>query len=163
MAAHNELGGCQVILRKILGYLLVVGAVAGFIFGAVGLIAIWRYQPGVTQTVVDTLDLMDRTVNASQNGLVIVGDVLQITTVDVASLQTTIDALAQTVHSSSPMLDSLTNLTGKDFPAALNATQTSLASAQGSALLIDNVLGALTSLPFHRLLHTNRLFPYTQP
>ena len=107
------------ILRRILGFLLIFGAAAGFIFGVVGLIAIWRYQPGVTQSVVETLDLMDRTVNASQNGLVVVGDVLKISTVDVASLQTTIDALAQTVHGSSPMLDSLTNLTRKDFPAAL--------------------------------------------
>src|SRR5258708_7069487 len=73
---------------------------------------------------------------------------VQTTTVEVASLQTTTLALAQTIHDTSPMLDSLTSLTGKDFPAAVSATQTSLASAQGSALLIDNVLAALTSIPF---------------
>jgi hypothetical protein len=46
------------------------------------------------------------------------------------------------------MIDSLAILTSKDFPAAVAATQTSLASAQSSALLIDNVLGTLTSIPF---------------
>jgi hypothetical protein len=72
---------------------------------------------------------------------------VQTTTVDAASLQTTIQALAQTIHATNPMLDSLTSLTNKDFPAAVDATQTSLASAQSSALLIDNVLAALTSIP----------------
>src|SRR5260221_12730175 len=46
------------------------------------------------------------------------------------------------------MPDSLNRLTGRNFPAAITATQASLASAQGSALLIDNVLAALTSIPF---------------
>jgi hypothetical protein len=46
------------------------------------------------------------------------------------------------------MLDSLISLTGKDLPAAVSATQTSLASAQSSAQLIDNVLAALTRIPF---------------
>ena len=47
-----------------------------------------------------------------------------------------------------PMLDSLISLTNKSIPAAVSATQTSLASAQSSALLIDNVLATLTSVPF---------------
>jgi hypothetical protein len=34
------------------------------------------------------------------------------------------------------------------LPAAITATQTSLASGQSSALLIDNVLAALTNIPF---------------
>jgi hypothetical protein len=45
------------------------------------------------------------------------------------------------------MLDSLISLTSHDFPAAVDATQTSLASAQGSAQLIDNVLATLSSIP----------------
>jgi hypothetical protein len=39
-------------------------------------------------------------------------------------------------------------LTSTDLPATVSATQTSLASAQNSALLIDNVLTTLTSIPF---------------
>jgi hypothetical protein len=42
----------------------------------------------------------------------------------------------------------LTKLTSQEFPTSLKATQTSLDSAQSSALLIDNVLTTLTSIPF---------------
>lgn len=135
-------------LRRLFGFLVIMAAAAGFIFSVVGLFEIWRYRPVVTQTVIDTLALFDQTLTTTQDGLTIVGQMVQTTTVDVASLQTTTHALAQTIHDTSPMLDSLTSLTSKDFPAAVKATQTSLTSAQSSALLIDNVLVTLTSIPF---------------
>lgn len=135
-------------LRRLFGLLLIMAAAAGFIFSVVGLFEIWRYRPVVTQTVIDTLALFDQALNTTQDGLAIVGQVVQTTTVDIASLQTTTQALAQTIHDTNPMLDSLTSLTSTDFPAAVAATQTSLAAAQSSALLIDNVLATLTSIPF---------------
>ena len=136
------------MLRKLIGMLLIIAALAGIVFSVVGLIQIWRLRPVVTQTVTDNLALFDQTLNTTHDGLTIVGQVVQTTTVDVASLQTTTLALALAIHETNPTLDALTSLTGKDFPAAVSATKTSLASAQGSALLIDNVLAALTSIPF---------------
>lgn len=133
--------------RRLFGFLIITAAVAGFIFSFVGLFELWRYRPVVTKTVLDTLALFDQTLNTTQDGLTIVGQVVQTTTVEVASLHTTTQALAKTIHDTNPMLDSLISLTSKDFPAAVDATQTSLASAQSSALLIDNVLAALTSIP----------------
>ena len=135
-------------LRRLLGFLLMFAAAAGFIFSVAGLFVIWRYRPVVTQSVVDTLGLFDQALNTTQDSLTIVGQVVQSTTIDVASLETTTQALAQTIHDTNPMLDSLTLLTNKDFPAAIAATQTSLASAQSSAQLIDNVLATLSSIPF---------------
>ncbi len=135
-------------LRRLLGLLLIFAAAAGFIFSIAGLFVIWRYRPVVTQSVVDTLTLFDQALNTTQDSLTIVGQVVQSTTVDVASLETTTQALAQTIHDTNPMLDSLTLLTNQDFPAAIAATQTSLASAQSSAQLIDNVLATLSSIPF---------------
>jgi hypothetical protein len=112
------------------------------------LVEVWRYQPIVTKTVTDNLALVDQSLNTTQDVLTIVGQMVQTTTIDVSSLQATTKALSLTIHGTNPMLDSLISLTGKDFPAAVRATQTSLASAQGSALIIDNVLAALTSIPF---------------
>ncbi len=136
------------ILRRVIGFLLMIAAVGGIIFSAIGLIEIWRYRPVATKTVTDNLALFDQTLNTTQGVLTIVGQVVQTTTVGVASLQTTSQALAQAIHSTNPMLDSLTSLTSQGLPAAVDAAQTSLASAQTSALLIDNVLAALTSIPF---------------
>ena len=136
------------ILRRLVGFLFISAAVAGAFFGGVGLFEIWRYRPVVTKTVIDNLALFDQALNTTQDGLSIVSQVLQTTTGDVTSLLSTTQALAQAIHSTNPMLDSLISLTSKDLPNALSATQTSLASAQISAQLIDNVLAALTTIPF---------------
>ena len=137
----------KVFLNRLFGYLLIFAAAVGFIFSVVGVIEIWRYRPVVEQKAIETLALFDQTLSTTQEGLIVVGQVVQTTTADAASLQTALQALAQTIHQTNPMLDSLTSLTSKDFPAAVDATQTSLASAQSSALLIDNVMTAITSIP----------------
>ena len=136
------------MLRRLLGVLFIAAAAAGLVFSVVGLVEVWRYRPVVTQKVVETLTVFDRALNTTHDGLAIVGQVVQTTTVDIAALQSTTQALAQAIHDTGPMLDSLTRLTSTDFPAAVAATQTSLASAQSSALLIDNVLATLSSTPF---------------
>jgi hypothetical protein len=135
-------------LRKLLGVFMIVAAVAGIIFCTIGLIKIWQVKPTLTQAVSDNLTLLDETLIATEDGLTLIGQLVHTTSTDVASLQTTTQALAQTIHDTNPMLDSLTSLAGKDLPDAIIAAQTSLASAQGSAQLIDTVLGALTSIPF---------------
>jgi hypothetical protein len=136
-----------VVLKRLFGFLLIIAAAAAFIFSVVGIFEIWRYRPVVEKTAFDTLALFDQALITTQDGLTVVGQVVETTTVDAASLQTAIQALAQTLHATNPMLDSLTSLASKELPATVDATQTSLASAQSSALLIDNVLTALTSIP----------------
>jgi hypothetical protein len=135
-------------LRRLFGFLLVIAAAIGFLFSAIGLIAIWRYRPAVTQSVTDNLALFDQVLKTTQDGLTIVGQVVQTTASDVNSLLTTIQTMAKAIHDTNPMFDSLTNLTSKDFPSAVSATQSSLALAQNSALVIYKVLTALTSIPF---------------
>jgi hypothetical protein len=135
-------------LSRLVGYLFLAAAAVGFIFSVVGLFGVWYYRPLVTRSMTDTLALYDQTLVATQDGLTSIGLLVETTTLDVASLQTTTLGLAQTVHDTNPMIDSLTGLTSKDLPGAINATQTSLTSAQSSALLIDNALAAITSIPF---------------
>jgi len=135
-------------LKRIVGTLLIIGAFTGIIFSLIGVVEVWRFRPLVTKTVVENLALFDQTLTTTQDALTIVGKVVQTTTNDVTTLQASSTALAQTIQDTSPSLDSLISLTGKDFPASIKATQTSLASAQGSALVVDNVLAALTSIPF---------------
>jgi chromosome segregation ATPase len=102
----------------------------------------------VRRSVTDNLALVDRALATTQDGLAIVGQMVQTTVDEVTSLQATAQAVALAIHDTSPMLDSLIDLTSRDFPKAVDATKTSLASAQSSAQLIDNVLAALTSIPF---------------
>ncbi len=140
-------GILKLVLKRLFGLLLIFAAAAGFIFSVVGIAEIWRYKPVVEQKTSETLALGNQMLSTTQDGLTMVGQVVQTTTVDVASLQTAIQQVSQTIHQTNPMMDTLTHLTSKDFPATIDATQTSLTSAQSSALLIDNVMGALTSIP----------------
>lgn len=135
-------------IRRQLGFLFMIAAVAGIIFSIVSLVQIWRYEQEVTQNVVDNLALIDQTLNATQDGLTVVNEVVETTKTDVASLQTTTRALALAIHDMSSMFDSLSTLASEDIPNSISATQTSLESAQNSALVIDNTLTVLTSIPF---------------
>ena len=64
------------------------------------------------------------------------------------TFQTTSITVAQSIHSSSLMTDSIASITGNDIPVMIADTQTAITSAQASAVVIDNVLNALASIPF---------------
>lgn len=136
------------IIKRVFGLTLILAAAAAFIFSAFSLYELWHIKPAVTQKVTDVLTLFDQTLSITQDGLVVVGQGVQTTRTDVGSLQTGIQALAQTLHETGPMLDSLTSVTSKALPAVINSTQSSLAAAQNSAQIIDNLLLTVTSLPF---------------
>lgn len=135
-------------LRKGMGALLITAAVAGMIFSLVGLFEVWQFHPVAQQYLDDNLALLVQTLNTTQDGLTIVEQTVQTTSQDVVSLQNATRTLAQAIHDSGPMIVSLSDLTEKDLPAAIAASQNSLASAENSAKLIDDILGTLTSIPF---------------
>ena len=134
--------------NRLLGWIFVVFAVIGIVFSIIGLVEVWRVKPVLSQSVSDNLALLDQTLTTTGDGLNLIGQMVQTITTDVGSLHTTTQSLAQAIHATNPMLDSLSTLSGQTLPDTISATQASLASAQGSALLIDNVLGTLTSIPF---------------
>ena len=96
----------------------------------------------------DTLALYDQTLVVTRDGLTKIGLLVETTSLDVTSLAGDRPGAGANLHETTSMADSLTGLTSKDLPGAIEATQTSLVSAQSSALLIDNALGAITSIPF---------------
>jgi hypothetical protein len=134
-------------LRKTAGTLLVAAAGAGIILSLLGLLAVWVYRPKVTRSVVENLALVNQGFNSTEAVLSTVDQMVQTTSADVSSLQTTTQALSLGIHDANPMFDSLMQLTGRDLPNAITSTQASLASAQSSAVLIDNTLSAISRLP----------------
>jgi chromosome segregation ATPase len=137
--------------RRLVSLLFSIAAVVGIIFSVVGLIGIWYYRPGVIQTANETLAFLDQTLSTTLDGLTTADKLLQTPAEDMASLESATQALAQTIHDTNPMLDTFISLTSNEFPAAVDATQTSLASSQGSAMLVDNMLAALANIPFLEL------------
>jgi septal ring factor EnvC (AmiA/AmiB activator) len=134
--------------KRVLGYIFVIAAGAGILFSLFGLVEIWRVKTMLAKNVGENLALAGQALSNTEDSLTLVGQMTQTLSTDVSSLQDTTGALTQAIHATNPMLDSLSTLAGKTLPDSINATQTSLASAQSSALLIDNILGALSSIPF---------------
>jgi len=133
--------------KKITGYLLIIAAAGGVLFSLAGLIFIWSVRPGLTRSVQENLALVDQTLTSTQDVLTIVNDMVQAPTIDIASLQATVESVAQTMQDVDPALETLIQLTSEDFPNAISSTKSSLDAVEGSALLVDNVLTALTSIP----------------
>jgi len=134
-------------VKKFIGYLLILAAAGGIVFSLAGLVFIWSYKPVLTRSVKENLALVDQSLGSTQEVLTIVDNMVQAPTIDIASLQTTVESVAKTMQDVDPALETLIQLASQDFPNAITSTKSSLAAAQGSALLIDNVLTALTSIP----------------
>jgi methyl-accepting chemotaxis protein len=91
--------------------------------------------------------LTDRTLKATSDALFVTKESLTEAMVDVISLKNTLEATSRAIHATNPMLDSLSNLLTNDIPDSIHATQTSLATAESSAQLIENFLKTVSSLP----------------
>jgi len=143
-------------IHRLIGAALVLAAALGMLFSLFGLIQVWRLKPAVVAGLGYELDVIHATVSTTAAGLVMVSDTMKTVTGNVADLQNTTIALAQSIHSTQPIMDTLVKLLGQDLPNTITATQISLNSASSSALLIDNLMGSITSLP---LLGLNKYAP----
>ncbi|HUF37513.1 MAG TPA: hypothetical protein VMN57_03230, partial [Anaerolineales bacterium] len=127
-------------------YLL--AAVTGILFCLRGIIVTWRTRPELTRAATENLALLEGTIDATRDGLDVVDQVLLTTSADLDLVHTSVHTLTLAIRDTNIILGSLATLTGTDLPASVEAAQTSLASAQTSALLIDNLLASLASIPF---------------
>lgn len=138
----------DVNIRRMVGFVFVISATLGIIFSFVALVELWIFRPVLVRNVMDNLSLFDQALTTTQDGLSVMEQTVQTMIVDVDTLQATSASLNLAIHDTNTMLDSVATLTSKDVPNAIRSIQTSLASAQNSALLIDTGLSALTSIPF---------------
>lgn len=135
------------IIRRIFGLLLIIAAIGGLILSIVGIYYIWRLEPAMTTGIQNTVDLLNNTLEATAQGLVVTKDALKSSVEMIGNMQTTLETTAKTIESTNPMIDDIANLMEKQLPDTIRATQQSLNTAQESAAVIDTVLGTLSSIP----------------
>lgn len=136
------------LIIRITGYALVVAAIAGLIFCVLGVVNIWRYENPILENLTSSLELLDKSLETTAEGLSLAEESLEKATINVTTLENTMLATSRAVNDSTPMVESLIILIEDDIPDTILATQTSLIAAQSSALLIEDVLTAVTSIPF---------------
>ncbi len=133
---------------QIIGIVLIFTAIFGILFSLIAIIQIWRFKPRLEAGLSGELQLLDKTLTTTQDGLAVVKGSLDTASTNVDSLESATETLAQSLQDSNPLMESLVSLVGKDLPATITATQTSLTSAQTSAVLIDNTLATISKIPF---------------
>jgi len=128
---------------------MVVTATLGIILSLAGLVWVWSTKGPLTEDLISKLDTVSASLDTTAKGLTIADQSLKTSSSSVVALETTFKTLSESIQETQPMVDSLSSLLGKDLPATIETTQTSLEAAQSSAQIIDNVLSSVTSLPFY--------------
>jgi methyl-accepting chemotaxis protein len=138
----------NLLLNRAVGYLLVIAATIGLVFSLLGIAAVWRVKQPLTDDAMSMIELADRTLKATSDGLLLTKESLTEAMVDVISLKNTLEATSRAINATNPMLDSLSNLLTSNIPDSIYTIQNSLATAQSSAQVIENFLKTVSSLPF---------------
>jgi len=135
------------IITRPIGVALMIFAFGFLLLDLYGLVQVWHFRPTVTMSLLTGLDTIDSTLKTTSAGLLTLDSALDNATIVVNTLDNTTQALAGSIRDTRLMVAPIITLFNQDLPNTISSTQTSLASAQSSALLIDNIITALTNLP----------------
>lgn len=135
------------ILVRIAGIALIVAAIAGLIFSIAGIVILGPVEEKLETAVTERLELFDRTLTATADGLAVAEASLGKAVTAIESLEGTVAGIGQAVSGTVPTLDQVTELLGESLPATFEATQEVLLSVASSAQLVDDVLGVVTGIP----------------
>jgi chromosome segregation ATPase len=136
------------LLVRIVGIALIVAGIAGLIFSAAGLVVLAHVEKQVETALTEQLELVNRTLTATAEGLSVAEASLAAATEAVKAVEETMGGLSQTLNSTAPMLDAVTGLLGEQLPATIETTQETLMAVADSAKLVDDILALVTSIPF---------------
>ena len=138
----------RLFLRRSIGILLVLISILSLGYSIFLGRQIWVLRQPVTENMITNLELVSATLDTTNQALTVVDETLQTIQANVTTLESATMVMAQSVHDTLPMVDTLVDLTGESLPTTITSTVTSLNSAQASAKLIDSMLTAVTKIPF---------------
>ena len=138
----------SIMLRRVIGFLLVLAAVGGLLFSLYGLVTVWRLRPVALKNATSSIDLIQASLDTTSQGLTVASQSLDSAIASIRSLESAITVTSKTFEDTVPLFTTLTYLTSDELPKTVESAQTSLLAAQESAKIIDSVLRALVSIPF---------------
>ncbi|MBE9475367.1 MAG: hypothetical protein IMY85_10795, partial [Chloroflexi bacterium] len=126
--------------RKIIGITFIVAAIIGLIFSIAGIALVWGVKAPLTANLVNAIDLIDTTLDATSSGLAVVDDTLTRTISEFNTLENTVQTASKGVDDSVPLVESLSGLLSGHIPQAIEATQTGLTTLQDAAGTLESTL-----------------------
>ena len=139
------------LLTRLAGIAFVVAGVAGLVFCVVSIVALASAEKRVEKALVTQIDLLDRTVTTTGEGLDVADRTLAQAVSAVQALEGTAAGLGEAMQGAMPTLDAAALVLGDQLPATIRATQQTLSSVATSAKAVDDIMAALATVPLLRL------------
>lgn len=135
--------------RRPIAIIFILVGFIGLVLGGVGIYQIWQARAGVETSLLAALDTTHETITITQSALTTASGALDTIGSNLTQLNNTLQTVAQSLNDAVPVLSSFATLMQDKLPTTLEATQTSLETAEASAALLDSIMRALTSIPFY--------------
>ncbi len=138
----------SVAAKKAIGIGMVCLSILGILLSVFLLYQVWHLRQPVINGLQSGLDHASSLLETTDEGLLIIDQVVSNVYTSTLYLNDATDALAQTMRSTTSFMDSASNFVGDDLITTITNTQTALNSAQASAAVIDSILGTISKVPF---------------
>jgi len=132
---------------RIFGIALIIFSALGILFSIAGIASIWIIRPRINHALLVLLDSFDETLVTTGNGLDVLDNAVLDSITNLGIIENSLNDLGETLDVVSSSLESSATLIGDDLRLTIIETQTALNSASTSAILIDNTLKAVASIP----------------
>jgi hypothetical protein len=136
------------VSKKALGMVLIGISIIGFLLSVFFIYMVWHYRQPVTDKLRGSLAQTSSVLQTTREGLTVIDQVVQNVYTSTVYLDDATTALGQTMVSTSAFMDSAGTFIGEDLINTITNTQTALNAAQSSAVVIDNILSAMSKIPF---------------
>lgn len=134
------------LFKRFFGILLLIAALIGLVFSALGMYITWRFRPRVIDLLSTGVDTAFALLDTTSQALLVTRQSLNTSVKSIQAIHSMLTNTQGTLETTRPMLDTVQTLMADELPATLRAVQVSLSTAQQAAKIIDTVLRTLTIL-----------------
>jgi hypothetical protein len=135
-------------LNKVLAISIILLTAIGILLSLFLVIQTWRLRMPVTERLQTIASQTNAILGTTEQGLEIIGEIVTNVYTSTTSLESSTTSLAQTSRDSSQFIGSIGSFLGEGLVNTITNTQIAINSAQSSAVVIDNILTAMSNIPF---------------
>lgn len=133
---------------KLIGWILILAALFGWVISLGGLAALWSSRTQVTQGAVYAATTAYEAMDATNNLLTVAGNSLANAGDNLQQIQKITAEVGLLVKNTGPVFKSISTLLGEDLPKVLTSTQDSLTTLEETAGVVDSTLRLVSNIPF---------------
>jgi hypothetical protein len=134
-------------LKKVIAVLMIIITATGMLLSIFFIYLTWRIREPTTQKLQTAFESTSSMLQTTIVGLDVIDQVVTNVYSSTIYISDATDALAKTLENTDQFIETAGSFMGEGFNTTISNTQKTLESAQSSALVIDNILTALSKVP----------------